>query len=71
MKEAIEGAIQLINEYLTPSNHLAVGSNVTLYSESEATNRWHEEHPPTKDFLGGSNATGTPDCGFFLPTITR
>lgn len=64
MKEAIEGAIQLINEYLTPSNHLAVGSNVTLYSESEATNRWHEEHPPTKDFLGGSNATGTPDCGF-------
>lgn len=64
MKEAIEGAIQLTNIYLTPPNHLIVGSNVTLYSESEATDKWHEIHPPTKTFLGGANAAGTPDCGY-------
>lgn len=61
MKIAIEGALQLANIYLEKGNQLATGENVTLYSESEATAKWHENHPPTNAFLGGN--TATLDCG--------
>lgn len=64
MKEAVSGALEAANEYLTAQNQLAVGKNVTLISESEATAKWHKNNPPTTTFIGDTVAAGTPDYGY-------
>lgn len=64
MKSAIKGALELVNEYLTPESQLLVGTNVELYSESEATAEWHKNNPPAGVFMGSLVAAGTPDYGY-------
>lgn len=63
MNKAIMGALELVNEFLSPQNQLVKGGNVTLYSESEATAQWHKNNPPTGAFMGDLVAVGTPDYG--------
>lgn len=63
VKDAILGASEYVNEYLTPENHLAENSNLFLYAENRATNVWHSKNPPEKKFLGETVAAATSDCG--------
>ena len=63
MKDAIEGAIEFVNEYLTDANALKLGRNVSLYSESEASAQWHKNNPPAPAFKGDLLPAGTPDYG--------
>lgn len=63
MKEAIEGALEFMNEYLTEDNQLKPGQNVSLYSESEATAEWHKNNPPANKYMGDTVAAATPDYG--------
>lgn len=63
MKEAIEGAIELVNKYLDYSGMLVTGTNVSLYSESEASAQWHKNNPPDNQFMADTVAAGTPDYG--------
>lgn len=63
MRDAIEGAVEYVNEYLTADNALRPGHNVTLYSESEASAQWHKNHSPAPVYMGDAVAAGTPDYG--------
>lgn len=64
MKLAIEGALELVNDYLADPNLLTIGTNVTMYSESRATDKWNERNRPDGIFLGEGNVVGTPDYGY-------
>ncbi|MDO5131627.1 MAG: hypothetical protein Q4D81_01435 [Eubacteriales bacterium] len=63
MKDAIDGAIEFVNEYLTDANTLRTGRIVLLYSESEASAQWHKNNPPASVYMGDSVPAGTPDYG--------
>ena len=63
MKDILHGVISYVNENLTNENRFEEGSSVKLYSESEATAFWHQNHPPKKIFMGDNVAAGTPDIG--------
>lgn len=63
VKDAILGASEYVNEYMTPENHLAENTNLFLYAENRATNVWHGKNPPEKKFLGETVAAATSDCG--------
>lgn len=64
MKLAIEGALELVNDYLSEPDVLSIGTNVTIYSESSATDKWNERNRPDGVFLGEGNVVGTPDYGY-------
>ncbi len=63
MKDILDGVISYVNANLTPENHFRIGSSVKLYSESEATAFWHQNHPPGQLYMGENVAVGTPDIG--------
>ena len=64
MREIVEGAIDYVNSCLTDANQLEAGRNVMLYSESEATAKWHEINGPAGNYLGGNVAVLTMDYGY-------
>ncbi len=63
VREAIRGASEFVNEYLTPQNRLVEDVNLFLYAENRATNVWHSKNPPKGMFMGRTVAAATFDCG--------
>ena len=63
VREAIQGAADYVNQYLSPGNRLVEGKTLLLYPENLATNVWHSQNPPLGMFLGRGVAASTSDCG--------
>lgn len=64
IRNIVQGAIAMVNEYLTLDAQLTVGTNTELCSESEAAAVWHQLNPPDRVYIGDAVALASLDIGY-------